>query len=496
MQASWVDHLAQLIELLPLLEHTPAASKCNPSEAAQNTAREAGAVAAAAPTPAPTPATAMQGVVQGSAGAADEPSPFETAVGAETAAADTKITAGAETRAGATVASAGGTAAQAKPPALQQNAEAAALAALSLPLESFRMADVADLTDEDDASSPLTSPTESSRSQASFSSSSSQGVKRRRSVTAAGNLCADLSLLLSSNLSLTMQPPCAKHARIDSNRSLMLTESDLRLLFSGLPSGPLSGALLQQQQSKQQRKAAGGVLAESASVAAAQLSAGALYDSLWGMFEQVGLAGPSLMYRCFGPRFAYCPCCNRSQSPRSMLALLLDDDAGQGGGGTCPECIMGGFVGGDTGAAGAADTAGTGAAGAGGSASGGVSGRPAQPVFATPAHWQRVRDCLGLTPEQELRMLQLWTGLQNAHAPFAARRLELVQSLQQQFWVTNGFAGIAFYDTCFAGEGAAAATDGLLAELGSSMAADYGIFLETCRILWGDEVGEPQMTVR
>jgi uncharacterized protein involved in copper resistance len=82
----------------------------------------------------------------------------------------------------------------------------------------------------------------------------------------------------------------------------------------------------------------------------------------------------------------------------------------------------------------------------------------------------------------------LWAGLQNAHAPFAARRQELVLGLQQQSWATGGMQGVAWFDTCFEGETAAAVTDDLLAGIDDSLAADYGVLLETCRLLWGSEV--------
>jgi hypothetical protein len=102
---------------------------------------------------------------------------------------------------------------------------------------------------------------------------------------------------------------------------------------------------------------------------------------------------------------------------------------------------------------------------------------------------------MALTPEQQVRMQQLWAGLQNAHAPFAAKRLVLLQELQQQFVLTRGWAGAACFSTCHAGEAAAAETDRLLGDIGSSMAADYGILLETSRLLWGDEVRYPLLAV-
>jgi hypothetical protein len=159
------------------------------------------------------------------------------------------------------------------------------------------------------------------------------------------------------------------------------------------------------------------------------------------------------------------------------MALLLEDDPGSSG--ACQDCVMG-----DTQAG--AETAAAGVAPGAGAGLGGFSS--AQAVFASPAHWQRVRDCMALTPEQQVRMQQLWASLQNAHGPFAAKRLALLQQLQQHFVLTRGWAGIACYSTCHAGEAVAAETDQLLADMGSSMAADHGIFLETCRLLWGDEV--------
>lgn len=467
VQTSWTNQLAKLVDLLPVL-----ARSCTKSRGAS---------------PQPQPQAAGAAAAAGAGASADLqelcladdllPSPFATVCAASGA------------RAGA----AGTSAPVPNPPALQQNAEAAALTALSMPLvmNSIRMADVSDdlssPTDSGGSDSPGVSAGSGLGRSGSGTTSDSHGVKRRRGAAAAGNLCADLGLLLSSNLSLGMQPPSAKHARLGSSHNLGLTESDMRMLFSALSSGPQSGF----QQPQQGGPGATGT--ESASLAAAQLSAGLLYASVWEMFQQVGLSGPSLLYRCFGPRVAYCPCCysqsgvagsegSGQHSPHGLMALLLEDDAGSSGG--CQDCMMGGQAGADTAAVGIAPGAGA-----------GWGSSSAQAVFASPAHWQRVRDCMALTPEQQARMQQLWAGLQNAHAPFAAKRLALLQELQQQFVLTRGWAGIAYYSTCHAGEAAAAETDQLLADVGSSMAADYGIFFETCRLLWGDEVRKPVLAV-
>lgn len=333
-------------------------------------------------------------------------------------------------------------------------------------------------------------------------------------------VCADLGLLLSASLSL--HPPQAKHAKVDGvSGRLTLTESDMRLLFSSIPSdipsltplqqhqlgvaGPLLqqqqavGPLPQQQQLGQQplQQLQGGVgnLGVFASVDAAQRSASTLVDSLWSLFQNVAMSGPALLYRCFGPRVAYCPCCCRrtpvcstaaglgaadagQRSPCSMMALLLDETADGA-------CMVGGCAGmvlaGNGSPAAAAQAATTSAAAV-------ADMQFAQAVHASAEHWQRAREHLLLTPAQQEQLQMLWAGLQNAHAPFAARRQELVLGLQQQSWATGGMQGVACFDTCFEGETAAAVTDDLLAGIDDSLAADYGVLLETCRLLWGSEV--------
>jgi hypothetical protein len=113
---------------------------------------------------------------------------------------------------------------------------------------------------------------------------------------------------------------------------------------------------------------------------------------------------------------------------------------------------------------------------------------PAQAVAASPAHWQRVKDSMCLSPGQEGAIRQLWAHLQDAHGPFADRQLQLCQALQQQFWSTGGWPGVACYSSCCAGEAAAAATEELLTDMSSSMAADCVICMETNNLLWGEAV--------
>jgi hypothetical protein len=459
VQTSWTNQLAQLVDLLPVLDRSCTRS-CGPS---------------------PEPQAAAAAIGAAGAGAQALPRPGTSAGAQELCAADDLLASPFAAAAAATVARAAAVGISGhvlNPPVMQHNAQAVAVTAVSLPLivNSIRMADASDDLSPRSNSGRSDSAGGSAGSglgrPGSGTSSDSHGVKGRRGAAAAGNLYADLNLLLSSNLSLAMQPPSAKQARLDCSRNFGLTESDMRMMFSVLSSG---------QQSDPQPGA------ESASLAAAQLSAGLLYSSVWELFQQVGLSGPSLLYRCFGPRVAYCPCCysqrgaagtegSGPRSPCGLTALLLEDDAGKSG--ACQVCVMGAQAGAGTAAAGVAP--GTGA--------GTRRSSSVQAVFASPAHWQRVQDCMALTPEQQVRMQQLWAGLQNAHAPFAAKRLVLLQELQQQFVLTRGWAGAACFSTCHAGEVAAAETDRLLGDIGSSMAADYGILLETSRLLWGDEV--------
>lgn len=525
VQTSWTDKLAQLADWLPVLNRG-----CSGSTAACQQPDDT-AAAGGQGLPASSSIPPTDDLLQ---------SPFAAAPIAGTAAA-------AATAAGASSAN------PSQP--LSQSAEAAALSALSLPAAvdtSMRLSDLPDDVDgagrmeEEEVSSLLGSSSVSVKSQRSLSSSTgsgsgsgSLGVKRGRGATAAGNnLCADLSLLLSSNLSLTLQQPCAKHARVDGcSCSLKLTESDMRLLFSAWSSEQAQqpAGLLQQQEQRQQGQqrqqeqrqqgaqqlcggreegsAAGSGLAagSSASVAAARLSAGALCDSLWGLFRQVALVGPCLMYRCFVPRAAYCACCYSSQqheaeqyeaeqyegipSPRSgLLAMLLGDGEGAAAAvaGQDRHGCMCSAWGQDSAGAAEVVAAATAAAGGEGEGAGGLQGgllkMPGQAVSASPAHWRCVKDSMCLTPDQEAAMRHLWANLQAAHAAFAERQLQLCQALQQQIENTGGCPVVARYSTCCAGEAAAAVTEQLLTDMSSSMAADCVIFLEACNLLLGEAV--------
>jgi hypothetical protein len=171
----------------------------------------------------------------------------------------------------------------------------------------------------------------------------------------------------------------------------------------------------------------------------------------------------------------------QEQMPCSMMALLLEGD---GGVGTEVQCTP-------TAATAATDGADAAAsAGAPEGASGPAGWDIVQEVFAAPAHWQRVKECISMSPAQQQQLQRLWTGLQVTHASFAAKRAQLMQQLDELSGSTTGagLLGMAWYPTCFAGAGAAAATDQLLQGVDDSVAADYGVLLETSKLLWGDEV--------
>jgi hypothetical protein len=164
-----------------------------------------------------------------------------------------------------------------------------------------------------------------------------------------------------------------------------------------------------------------------------------------------------------------------------MVALLLDGDAGGNG----AEAQIP--------ASAAAAAAGSASAVAdvwpSDDAAGSASWDVVQEVFAAPAHWQRVKECIALSPTQQQQLQKLWSGLQATHASFAGRRAQLMQDLGVLSSSTAGVGLLGMpYPTCYAGEGAAAATDELLQGVDDSMAADYGVLLETSKLLWGDEV--------
>jgi hypothetical protein len=144
-----------------------------------------------------------------------------------------------------------------------------------------------------------------------------------------------------------------------------------------------------------------------------------------------------------------------------MVALLLDGDAGGNG----AEAQIP--------ASAAAAAAGSASAVAdvwpSDDAAGSASWDVVQEVFAAPAHWQRVKECIALSPTQQQQLQKQDLGV-----------------------LSSSTAGVGLlgmpYPTCYAGEGAAAATDELLQGVDDSMAADYGVLLETSKLLWGDEV--------
>lgn len=110
-------------------------------------------------------------------------------------------------------------------------------------------------------------------------------------------------------------------------------------------------------------------------------------------------------------------------------------------------------------------------------------------VYASTAHWDRVRDCLQLTPAQTVSLQQLLASLQAAHATCSRQRSQLLQALQQQYMATLGWQGTAAYPSCYMAAGAAAVTDALLADISDSIAGDCGILLEGSSFLWGPQVG-------
>jgi len=386
------------------------------------------------------------------------------------------------------------------------NAESAAAHQLSIPV-SCLLSDVL---------SPLPGgQTQSGRPDQDQTGSGRNGLKRRHTGhRAESQQCTEqLSLLLSTNLSLG--PPNAKQPRLSGGDSLAFTESELQAIFSlGSGKQPQQQLLLpvseQDQQvsmgqdrvAGQQQQGAGVTQGLSSSPASALQSATSLYGVLCELFERVGLAGPSLLYRCFGPKAASCPCCSPAEVP-----AVLGQSGAVGGGVGCA-----GLQKGPAGAFGQRQQQDqsllvlllAGEDSIGGAAVGAVGGaamlegvgepvRPAYHTYATPAHWQRVVDSLSLTPEQEATLVQLWSGVQSSHSICFDSRQRLLHALQQQQQqqqqeATGGWPGVAAYGSCQAGEAAAAQAEQLLADVSDTLAADCGLLLETSKRLWGDKV--------
>lgn len=362
--------------------------------------------------------------------------------------------------------------------------------------------------------SSLPTKSQSGRPDQGQRSTGSNGLKRRhKGAGAESQRCTEqLSLLLSTNLSLG--PPNAKQPRLGGGDSLAFTESELRAIFSlGSSKQPQQQQLLlpvnaQDQQvsmgqdqvagQQQQQQGADSTQGLSISPAAALQSATSLYGGLCELFERVGLAGPSVLYRCFGPKAAYCPCC----SPAEVPAVLGQGGAAGAGAGCAglqeghagasrqhqqqDQSLLALLLARDDSVGAAAVVAVGGAAMVEGV---GDPVLPARHTYATPAHWQRVVDSLSLTPEQEANLVQLWSGVQSSHNICFDSRQRLLHALQQQQEVIGRWPGVAAYGSCQAGEAMAVQVEQLLADVSDTLAADCGLLLEASKRLWGDKVG-------
>jgi hypothetical protein len=348
--------------------------------------------------------------------------------------------------------SAGGASPGSSKPQQQQNAAAGALAGLGLPMPT-------------DVFLGLAGPSEIPR----FPSNAQLG----------GNTDQNKSPAESLSIGLNSSTPTPGSFDSPQEQHKQLQMAGTPMDFTELAAAwNAAEAALQQQSLERTGSSIEPSFDAAVASAAAWVSAGAVYDGLWGMFQRVAELGPGLLYRTLAPQVAHCTCrCSAGWPDHAAAELLIPPlPAPAAAAAGCSSCAANPYMA-IAGSAGCCDHS---------TVEGSAAPAAASEALPTSEHWQHVRNSLGLSTAQQAHMQQLWTKLQAEHGCCLGKRQPLLQLLQKLDQAE--LLGVTQCVTCFGRDGVAGLTERLLVGVNDSLADDFGVLLETSRAFWGDKV--------